>query len=150
MSHHRPLYLAGPMSGYPDFNRPAFAASAERLRSHGFFVLNPGTLNPDCSYRQALSVDLTWIISHAEVCAFQEGWKASPGATAEHALAEALLRDKAKPMTIWYLPAGFAHGDAGDVLVRTLQEEHVLHFPAVPPSSPRVYRPDADILAEWG
>lgn len=116
----KPVYLAGPMSGYPDLNRAAFAASAERLRAMGFFVLNPGTLNPDCNYREALAVDLAWIIAHAEVCAFQEGWEDSPGARAEHALAEALLRDKAKPISIWYLPTGYAHGDHGTIRCRTL------------------------------
>jgi hypothetical protein len=115
-----PLYLAGPMSGYPDFNRAAFAASAERLRAMGFFVLNPGTLNPDCDYRQALSVDLIWILAHAEIVAFQEGWRASPGAKAEHALAEALLRDKHRPVSIWYLPMGFADGAAGIIECRTI------------------------------
>lgn len=107
------IYLAGPMSGYPDFNRPAFAASAERLRARGHFVLNPGTLNPDCDYRQALAVDLAWICAHAEIVAFQEGWNASPGARAEFALAEALMRDKHKPVTIWRLPTGFSSGAPG-------------------------------------
>jgi len=125
-----PVYLAGPMSGYPDFNRPAFAASAERLRAMGFFVLNPGTLNPDCDYRQALSVDLMWILAHAEIVAFQEGWQASPGALAEHALAEALLRDKSRPVAIWYLPVGFSEGASGNIGCRTLKGTSTMFMPA--------------------
>jgi hypothetical protein len=35
------LYLAGPMTGHEDFNRPAFLAAAGRLRRAGFTVLNP-------------------------------------------------------------------------------------------------------------
>jgi hypothetical protein len=35
------LYLAGPMTGHPENNYPAFHAAARRLRSAGFVVLNP-------------------------------------------------------------------------------------------------------------
>jgi len=35
------LYLAGPMSGLPAYNSPAFDAAAVRLRAAGFEVLNP-------------------------------------------------------------------------------------------------------------
>jgi hypothetical protein len=35
------LYLAGPMSGLPAYNYPAFDAAAARLRAAGFEVLNP-------------------------------------------------------------------------------------------------------------
>lgn len=35
------LYCAGPMSGYPDWNFPAFHAAASNLRAAGFAVSNP-------------------------------------------------------------------------------------------------------------
>jgi hypothetical protein len=35
------LYLAGPMTGHPENNYPAFNAAARRLRDAGFVVLNP-------------------------------------------------------------------------------------------------------------
>ena len=39
------IYIAGPMSGYPDYNRPAFMAMAEELRSVGHEVRNPAELD---------------------------------------------------------------------------------------------------------
>lgn len=35
------LYVAGPMSGLPDFNYPTFNAAASMLRGLGYDVLNP-------------------------------------------------------------------------------------------------------------
>lgn len=37
----RRIYLAGPMSGLPDSNYPAFHAEAARLRELGYHVENP-------------------------------------------------------------------------------------------------------------
>lgn len=35
------LYVAGPMTGLPEFNYPAFFAASERLEAAGFKTLNP-------------------------------------------------------------------------------------------------------------
>ena len=35
------IYLSGPMSGYDDFNFPAFNEAASRWRASGFEVINP-------------------------------------------------------------------------------------------------------------
>ena len=37
MSQHR-IYIAGPMSGLPEFNHPAFHAAAAQLRGAGYIV----------------------------------------------------------------------------------------------------------------
>lgn len=39
------VYCSGPMTGYPDHNRPAFDAAAKRLREQGQFVINPAELS---------------------------------------------------------------------------------------------------------
>jgi hypothetical protein len=38
---HTRLYIIGPMTGKPDYNRPAFHTAAKHLRSAGFHVINP-------------------------------------------------------------------------------------------------------------
>lgn len=45
-SPNKRVYIAGPMSGLPDNNYPAFNESAERLRNKGWHVENPAE-NPN-------------------------------------------------------------------------------------------------------
>ena len=41
------LYLAGPMSGLPQFNFPGFDKAAEQLRGFGYEVINPAAEDSD-------------------------------------------------------------------------------------------------------
>lgn len=107
------IYLAGPMRGYPEFNFPAFHAAAATLREQGHFVFSPaerdnerhgkdiskGNVNGDetvaakehgFNLREALLDDLRFICAEADAIALLPGWKASKGANAEKATADAL------------------------------------------------------------
>jgi Domain of unknown function (DUF4406) len=106
------LYLAGPMTGYKDFNFPAFHKAANDLRNMGHEVFNPaekdienygseeifkGDGDTDVlkakggpSLRECLAIDLDWICKHAEGIALMQGWEKSRGATAENATACAI------------------------------------------------------------
>ena len=90
------LYVAGPMSGLPDFNYPAFDAASDLLRSEGFNVLNPTAAeeqNPTPGTPQRWD----WYMRHAlrmvldaDALAVLPGWEKSKGATLEVAVANAL------------------------------------------------------------
>jgi hypothetical protein len=108
------IYLAGPMTGIPHFNYPAFNAAAKALRAAGHIVFNPAEhdvqiygkdiSNPTgCAdqaaeehgfdRRAALKADLAWICDNADAIALLPGWESSTGANAERALATALHLD---------------------------------------------------------
>jgi nucleoside 2-deoxyribosyltransferase len=95
------IYVAGPMSGYDDFNFPAFDAASAKLRAEGHEVFSPAdedrriygsmeNIKAKANYRDCLRVDLNWILDHAEAIALLPGWEYSKGANAERALAIAL------------------------------------------------------------
>lgn len=107
------IYLAGPMRGIPYFNFPMFDRVAAALRAKGHEVFNPadndrsihgsnfamdnhtGDLRQaeqtdNFDLRDALRVDLGWIIDRADAVFLLPGWENSKGATTEACLAAAL------------------------------------------------------------
>lgn len=87
------VYLAGPISGMPENNFPAFHRAAADLRAAGHEVFNPaefGAEKSESDRRAILRDELAWICDHAEAIALMPGWERSRGATAELALANAI------------------------------------------------------------
>lgn len=93
MSHPiRTLYLAGPMSGLPQFNYPAFGHAAVTLRGLGYAVLNPADNPlPPCggTWQGWMRAAITQLVQ-ADAVAFLPGWELSAGATLERDLAHRL------------------------------------------------------------
>lgn len=94
------LYLAGPMTGLPEYNFPAFLAAARHLRAAGWKVSNPAEdcLNegfdpkvpPQELTRPAMDkirARCLWRVMNASALCLLPGWEQSKGARAEHALA---------------------------------------------------------------
>ena len=85
------LYIAGPMTGLPDLNFPAFHAAARELRAQGFDVVNPAEINPDqhLSWQACMRTDIAALV-FCDGIQLLPGWQASKGATLEHHIAERL------------------------------------------------------------
>ncbi|MFM0135073.1 DUF4406 domain-containing protein [Caballeronia grimmiae] len=85
------LYIAGPMSGYPELNFPAFHAEAARLRQLGYEVINPAEINADpaAGWLECMRADIRELVT-CDGIALLPGWEKSRGATVEHTLARGL------------------------------------------------------------
>lgn len=96
------IYVAGPMSGIPDYNFSAFHAAADRLSAAGYGVVNPAAhpLPCGCNGADLCGSEHTWaeylrkslilMLCHADGVALLPGWEESHGATVEVDLAETL------------------------------------------------------------
>lgn len=89
-------YLAGPMSGLPNFNRDAFVEAARLLRENGYEVLNP--VEMDLIYgsweeaikrpwQEHLARDVDTVVNKADGVILLDGWETSRGANLEVRLA---------------------------------------------------------------
>jgi len=92
MTRQGRVYIAGPMTGLPEHNFPAFDSAARRLEKAGWEVVNPadnfgGLTNlPRASY---LRVDVSLLLQ-CDALALLPGWEESSGAQLEYLLAREL------------------------------------------------------------
>jgi hypothetical protein len=85
------VYIAGPMSGLPELNYPAFHAKAAELRALGYHVENPAE-NPEPACRSWLGYMRLAVaqIAACDAVYLLPGWSKSRGACIEHQLAAGL------------------------------------------------------------
>lgn len=86
------VYIAGPMSGRPEFNYPAFHEEAERLRSLGHEVKSPAELGMESSgygWRECMRRALQLLLD-CDIVVVLPGWQDSRGASLEVKIAESL------------------------------------------------------------
>lgn len=103
------IYIAGPMTGYPEFNFPAFHTAEYTLSKQGWTVFNPAKKDAEkdlagfatgdakeaiakgFDFREAFLWDVARVIE-SDAIYMLRGWHGSPGAFAEHAVAVAVKR----------------------------------------------------------
>ena len=85
------VYIAGPMTGLPEYNFPAFNAAAEELRATGATVYNPADhgLIDGAAWDDYLRFDIGNLVK-CESIYLLPGWSKSKGARLEHKLARKL------------------------------------------------------------
>lgn len=91
------LYLAGPMTGIPNWNYPAFERATQALRAAGYTVVSPHELDRQMDhdpnvdghlgYREYMKQDLPAVLE-SDAVAVLPGWAASKGARLEVHVAE--------------------------------------------------------------
>jgi hypothetical protein len=86
-------YIAGPMSGYADWNFPAFFEEEEKLRGIGVkTILNPAAnkKDPNKFTWKDFMLDAIDMVMQSGQIVFLKGWEKSNGAKVEYALGEGL------------------------------------------------------------
>ena len=85
-------YIAGPMTGYPELNFPAFHQAAKIWRRrNGWGAVNPAEINPDVSadWTECMLEDIKQL-SKCDVIYMLKGWEHSYGAQIEYLVAKKL------------------------------------------------------------
>ena len=80
------IYIAGPMTGLPNFNRDSFHKASDYFTSKGYSVLNPATLPDGLTSSEYMDICVA-MVRCADQVYFLEGWQKSAGAQAEYHLA---------------------------------------------------------------
>jgi hypothetical protein len=84
-------YIAGPMTGLPGLNFPAFHAAASKLRAVGIDAVNPAEINPDpnATWSECMRADIRELVT-CDAIVLLDGWGLSRGASLEFLIAQRL------------------------------------------------------------
>lgn len=86
------FYLSGPMTGLPDYNRPAFDEAAKNLREEGYAVFSPAEVGPrDKTMARSwyMRKDIQALL-HSDAVMMLPDWDQSEGAKLEFEIAKQL------------------------------------------------------------
>lgn len=88
------VYVAGPMTGLPESNYPAFNAAAARLRSKGWHVENPAEnpaphVDAACDWTAYMRMGVSQLMT-CHAIYLLPGWQQSKGASLEYMVAKQL------------------------------------------------------------
>ena len=85
------VYISGPMTGLPDFNFPAFSATAETLRPLCLSVENPADngAEPGQTWEYYMRLAIAQLV-RCNTIYMLNGWENSRGAVVEKQLAKTL------------------------------------------------------------
>jgi len=98
MTTKKIVYIAGPMTGLPKFNFPAFYAAEKALLKQGYQVVNPARMDNENGFnentdkstnefiRKAFANDIQ-ALSKCDAIYMLSGWRKSKGACAEYRIA---------------------------------------------------------------
>lgn len=108
MTAGKRIYIAGPMTGLPNFNFQAFFAASVKLREEGWAPVDPSQHDLDEGFVELVDGEyktthwfnlpkiLLWDleqVAQSDAIYLLNGWEDSKGARAEHALAVALGKE---------------------------------------------------------
>lgn len=86
------IYIAGPMTGLPESNYPAFNAAAAKLRALGHEVQNPAENPKRDSWADYMRLGVAQLVQ-CDCIVLLPGWSESKGALIERQLAQVLQMD---------------------------------------------------------
>lgn len=147
------VYIAGPMTGLPDFNRGAFFEAGDVLFSHGHIVLNPAVFPDGLEHGDYMKICLP-MIDAAEAVIMLPGWENSKGANMEYQYAQI------KRLPVFEAEFGYADQQGRELGIYEFGPEGITASAVVKPT--RNYgpalrlnvlavsnNPDAPNLSEW-
>ncbi|WP_233268176.1 DUF4406 domain-containing protein [Vibrio metschnikovii] len=83
MLKQKKIYIAGPMTGLPDFNKPKFFKTEFNLRCENYTVLNPAILPDGLEHHEYMEICLP-MVRVSDAVYMLKGWENSKGANMEH------------------------------------------------------------------
>lgn len=113
----RKVYIAGPMTGFDNYNRDAFNAKADELTALGYAVLNPAVLPNGLSQPEYMDICFA-MVRVVDMVVFLPGWEKSEGAQAEYHYAKKIKCELVFPEN--YLNDEWHD----DIVVRTDDDRH--------------------------